>query len=64
LRWWVHYHWQDFSFNYQLSTNLKSFLKQLQDYSEENKTDVFKEDTDDITNIMNTEVFFFFQVLI
>jgi len=56
LRWWVHYHWQDFSFNYQLSTNLKSFLKQLQDYSEENKTDVFKEDTDDITNIMNTEL--------
>jgi len=56
LRWWVHYHWQDFSFNYQLSENLKFFLKQLKDYSEENKTNVFKEDIDDITKVLNTEL--------
>ncbi|ORY16197.1 ras GEF [Neocallimastix californiae] len=56
LRWWVHYHWQDFSYNEQLSSNLDSFLKQLNDYSEENNTDVFKEDTEDITHIMNTDL--------
>jgi len=39
-----------------LSANLKDFLKQLNEYSEENKTDVFKDDIEDITNIINTEV--------
>jgi len=56
LRWWVHYHWQDFSFSYQLSENLKDFLKQLNDYSVENKTNVFKEDVDDINHVLDTEL--------
>ncbi|ORX83849.1 ras GEF [Anaeromyces robustus] len=56
LRWWVHYHWQDFSFSYQLSENLNNFVKQLKEYSEENKTDVFKEDMDDIQDIIDREL--------
>jgi len=59
LRWWVHYHWQDFSYSYQLSNNLKDFLKQLNDYSLNNDGDdanVFKEDIDDINHVLDTEL--------